>query len=188
MTSQIITSTLDEDFPVAGVDNDSQGFRDNFSVIKNALDTAASEISELQGTTAKLGSNENNNFLSGVISNVQLSNAYLIAKTETTNTVNVIDSDYFRILKSSNQPLVINWPDNSNENYIKIRLEITATGGQRTIAFNNGISGGSTRANFTNSVDPVVGKVIEEDETGIFDCWIAGNSNNMFVQYIETFE
>ena len=34
MASNITYTTIDEQFPVAGQDNDSQGFRDNFSIIK----------------------------------------------------------------------------------------------------------------------------------------------------------
>jgi hypothetical protein len=188
MTSQIVTSTLDEDFPVAGQDNDSQGFRDNFSVIKTGLETAASEISVLQETTAKLGSEENNDFLGGIISNVQLSNAYKFSTTVTVNEIIVEDADYFKVSKVNGEPIVIEWPENENENYIKVRLEITAVDGARTIAFSNGISGGTVKANFTNTVDPVAGIDLLQDEIGIFDCWIAGADTTMFVQHIETFE
>ena len=48
MTSQIISETIDENFPVAGQDNDSQGFRDNFNIIKTGLGVASSEITGLQ--------------------------------------------------------------------------------------------------------------------------------------------
>ena len=34
MASNINTNTIDENYPVAGIDNDSQGFRDNFTSIK----------------------------------------------------------------------------------------------------------------------------------------------------------
>ena len=37
MTSSIVHSTLDGNYPVAGVDNDTQGFRDNFTIIKTGL-------------------------------------------------------------------------------------------------------------------------------------------------------
>ena len=47
MNSAITTTNIDVTFPVPGVDNDTQGFRDNFSAIKNALDTAYTEISAL---------------------------------------------------------------------------------------------------------------------------------------------
>jgi hypothetical protein len=50
MTSSIDTSSIDGNFPVQGSDNPSQGFRDNFSLIKIALDTAAEEITSLQSS------------------------------------------------------------------------------------------------------------------------------------------
>lgn len=39
---------IDVTFPVAGRDNDTTGFRNNFSAIKNGLDLASSEISAMQ--------------------------------------------------------------------------------------------------------------------------------------------
>ena len=48
MTSQITSSNIDGNFPVAGQDNPSQGFRDNFTNTKNNFAYAASEISDLQ--------------------------------------------------------------------------------------------------------------------------------------------
>jgi hypothetical protein len=42
------TSNINTAFPVPGADNDTQGFRDNFGAIQNALDVAAAEISDLQ--------------------------------------------------------------------------------------------------------------------------------------------
>lgn len=48
MTSQINTDNIDALYPVAGQDNDSQGFRDNFNGIKEGLLTAKTEITQLQ--------------------------------------------------------------------------------------------------------------------------------------------
>jgi hypothetical protein len=53
MVSNINYASIDSTYPIAGQDNDSQGFRDNFGYIKNGLTTAASEISDLQSSTAK---------------------------------------------------------------------------------------------------------------------------------------
>lgn len=47
MTSQV-TNNIDGEFPIAGQDNDSQGFRDNFTNIGNNFTQAATEISDLQ--------------------------------------------------------------------------------------------------------------------------------------------
>ena len=48
MASSIVTTNIDTTYPVAGQDNDSQGFRDNFTNLKTALDTAKTEISDLE--------------------------------------------------------------------------------------------------------------------------------------------
>lgn len=42
-----INTNVDATFPVAGVDNNTQGFRDNFSVIKQSLVAAKTEIDDL---------------------------------------------------------------------------------------------------------------------------------------------
>jgi hypothetical protein len=52
MTSAITVTSIDATYPVAGQDNDSQGFRDNFSQIKTQLTTAGSEITALQDSRA----------------------------------------------------------------------------------------------------------------------------------------
>jgi len=48
MTSNINPSTINVTFPASDQNNDSQGFRDNFSAIQTALAVAGSEISNLQ--------------------------------------------------------------------------------------------------------------------------------------------
>ena len=60
MASTITTVGFNEAYPVAGQDNDSQGFRTNFTVTKTGLEQAATEITSLQSNTAKL--NADNDF------------------------------------------------------------------------------------------------------------------------------
>jgi hypothetical protein len=50
MTSQINPSSIDITYPIAGQDNDSQGFRTNFKNIQTGLETARSEITVLQNS------------------------------------------------------------------------------------------------------------------------------------------
>jgi len=52
MSSNINVTDLDITFPIAGQDNDTQGFRTNFTVIKNNLNTAAIEITNLEANVA----------------------------------------------------------------------------------------------------------------------------------------
>jgi len=46
--SNINFASINENFPVAGADNDTQVFRDNFDSIKTALSTAKTEITDIQ--------------------------------------------------------------------------------------------------------------------------------------------
>ena len=56
MASKIVPSNISPTFPVAGQDNSSQGFRDNFSAIKQNFIESKSEKEAMQTTTANLDS------------------------------------------------------------------------------------------------------------------------------------
>jgi hypothetical protein len=51
MASNINPNTINITYPIAGQDNDTQGFRDNFSSIKNNFSVAQTEISALQANS-----------------------------------------------------------------------------------------------------------------------------------------
>ena len=71
MTTNINPANIDSNYPIAGQDNDSQGFRTNFTVIKNNLTSAASEITDLQNKailkSPLLGTTEVNNDLGNTL-------------------------------------------------------------------------------------------------------------------------
>lgn len=73
MTSQINYNNIDGTYPVAGQDNSSQGFRDNFTNTKNNFQTAYNEITDLQNKVllkAPLaGSTLNNDMQGNLITN-----------------------------------------------------------------------------------------------------------------------
>ena len=57
MTSSIVPGNIDPAYPVAGQDNSSQGFRNNFSAIKNNFTEAKTEIEDLQDNKASTDAN-----------------------------------------------------------------------------------------------------------------------------------
>lgn len=73
MSSTINTNGLDVNYPIPGRNNNSQGFRNNFTNIKTNLDTASNEISDLQNKvvlkTALANSVLNNDMANTLISN-----------------------------------------------------------------------------------------------------------------------
>jgi hypothetical protein len=76
MTSAINPNNIDGTYPIAGQDNNSQGFRDNFTNTKTNFEFAAEEITELQNKaifkTALTGTILDNNMNGSVLSNAQL--------------------------------------------------------------------------------------------------------------------
>jgi hypothetical protein len=52
MASNINPTNIDVTYPIAGQDNDTQGFRDNFTNIKNNFTVTRNEISDLQSLTS----------------------------------------------------------------------------------------------------------------------------------------
>jgi len=74
MASNVNATPIDETYPIAGQDNDTQGFRDNFNYIKTAITTTGTEITALQNKTAGLnvssiadGGNFNGQIISGAV-------------------------------------------------------------------------------------------------------------------------
>jgi hypothetical protein len=63
MASNIVPGNIDGTYPTAGQDNSSQGFRDNFTAIKNNFTEAKTEIESLQTNKASTehSSDFNNN-------------------------------------------------------------------------------------------------------------------------------
>jgi hypothetical protein len=78
LTSLINFAAINENFPVAGQDNDTQVFRDNFDTIKNNFSTAKTEITDLQDNAAR--TDQDNDFLYNIVGSVTLNDAYLRKK------------------------------------------------------------------------------------------------------------
>ena len=70
MTSNINFAGINEQFPVAGQDNDTQVFRDNFDTIKTSFRNAQQEITDLQDNSAR--TDLDNDFNLNKISNAVL--------------------------------------------------------------------------------------------------------------------
>lgn len=146
MASNINYLSINENFPVAGQDNDTQVFRDNFDTIKTSLRNASTEITNLQNTSAKL--NVDNDFSLKVIQNAILQNN----RTQKFNggsvsasptTVDFQNGDYqIYILDASITMDFLNFPGDpvytSETTPIgmgKVMLELYSTGGSYTISF-----------------------------------------------------
>ena len=145
MASSITTTNIDENFPVAGRDNDSQGFRDNFFEVKQNFEYAKSEIDDLQGNVARV--DQNNDFDGNTISGAVLLDTTLTLNT-TYSTGTIADQSvlwtagYVHVVRVENDvELTLSaWP--TNDNYACMRLVLTADGTDRQITISS--TGGGT--------------------------------------------
>jgi hypothetical protein len=74
MTSQINPNNINGEYPVAGQDNNTQGFRDNFTNIKVNFQYAETEITNLQANSISKVSTSVNEFNDSVIYGARLQN------------------------------------------------------------------------------------------------------------------
>jgi hypothetical protein len=70
--SNINYLSINENFPIAGQDNDTQVFRDNFDTIKTSLRVANEEVTDLQDNVAR--TDDDNNFNLNTIQNAVMQN------------------------------------------------------------------------------------------------------------------
>jgi hypothetical protein len=145
MASQITSSNIDEAYPVAGQDNDTQGFRDNFNAIKLALSTAASEVTALQNNTAGLECSSidgGSNFNENIISNATLKDNIESTLNGGDRSSGPIELNFgnanWQVYKISGNVsfTITGFPNTVGENQAaKFTLELTGDGTARTITF-----------------------------------------------------
>jgi hypothetical protein len=151
MTSQINPNNIDGAYPVAGQDNNSQGFRDNFTNTSTNFQYAAAEITDLQNKavlkSALTGTTLNNNMLGSLLSNAVLSDMALDAVQLGQLTGN-IPVDYsagqvYTVSTGGNISLVFtNWPDAGVYGWIAVT--ITVTNPAFTVTFPSAVSVNTT--------------------------------------------
>jgi len=183
MASNINYNSIDETYPIAGKDNDSQGFRDNFGYIKNGLEVAKSEIGDLQDNTAKTNDNNDFNFK-------QISRAAFIDcgdslhNGETVNGPTLISySDgslqLFNVTNSLTFTLS-GFPPLAKETVGKIRIQITS---DDIHDINFVANAGTIKKNVgTTNPLPVTGT-----GTYVVDFWTYNGGTTVFMDYIGRF-
>jgi hypothetical protein len=192
MASNIISETIDGAYPVAGVDNDTQGFRDNFTIIKTGLATAQSEITVLQDNTPKL--NESNDFLGSDVTNANFS-----LNTEKYHNIGtVVNGQNISFLNGHYQSLGINlgesvdtinfaladWPE--RDHVAKMTVQMFGNDTAKTVTFT--VEGGGTIK--YNSTYPASREVIVDSSTDpvVIDFWTYNQGTTVYAEYRGRFE
>jgi hypothetical protein len=136
MASQINPLNIDGNYPVANQDNNSQGFRDNFTNIRVNFQDAAAEITDLQNKvvlkSALTGQSLDNNMSDALLiaAKIQDFAATRVAVPETSGSVAINYSlgHYQSISTSGSITLSFsNFPAAGSYGYLKLQINITNT-------------------------------------------------------------
>lgn len=133
MTSQINFDAIDTTFPIAGRDNDTEGFRGNFAATQAALEQARIEITELHTKavlTAQIGSNtaQVNNLHGSTLSNglysqlsgVVVETGYAVAEEHPIN----VDQGPMQVLEINDPDLTLTFRNWATTAYDKVRIHL----------------------------------------------------------------
>lgn len=183
MTSNINYIGIDENFPVAGVDNSTQGFRDNFNVIKDSFNSAKSEIESLQSNTAK--TNVDSDFNGNTIIDANLrgvTDEVFSTETGVNINVNISNGAYQIITVTAGVNLEFTgWPDAGRCG--KVCVELRGDGTSRTVTFSS--VGG---ADFLKEAGfPTTVTITSETEPKIFEFWTWDGGGTILGRYLGEF-
>ncbi len=181
---------IDPAFPVAGQDNNSQGFRDNFSYTQTGLQKAVTVLTELNSTTAK--NNSDNNFNGVILENAETRRLYgsvanngSLSTPSTTVNIDYRDAEYFTytIAASDITLRFSQWPSATGGLYAKVRVDVKNDGTSRditwattsgTVIFDTGLSS-------LYSVDG------SSSVHHVFEAWTTDGGNNVYLTKVGKF-
>jgi hypothetical protein len=165
MTSQVNPNNIDGTYPVAGQDNDSQGFRDNFTNIRNNLTFIKAEIEDLQNKavvkTALTNTTLDNDFAGNVIANPSLKSyreeIYTIASGSSA-TVDFARGNLQRIILTVPTTLSFSFPTNTSGQYASVKLWVEVSNPANTLTLPNTVTLGDpdTIAGLFGTSPPVI--------------------------------
>ena len=195
MPSNIISETIDGTYPVAGVDNDTQGFRDNFTIIKTGLATAQSEITNLQSNTAKL--DETNDF-----NGTDITDANFSLNTEKYHNIGtVVSGQNISFLNGHYQSMSVNldegvstinfaladWPD--RDHVAKITVQMFGNDTAKNVTFTVD-GGGSLKYNDTYPRTGGTASVVldSSEDPIVIDFWTYNQGTTVYAEYRGRFE
>jgi len=199
MASNINSADVDALYPIAGQDNDSQGFRDNFSTIKNSLSTAASEITALQDKTAgvaasaivesgsTVGGDWNGFYIQDANFRANVEEVYVIGNVTSNQNINWTNGHYQTVQAGDDITLTLtDWPTSGKLG--KMRLAITSDGDSRVVTI--GATGmrndGATGWTSTNSTSVTV-TASSTTNPHILEFWTTDAGLVVYAHYVGNF-
>ena len=180
---------IDVTYPIAGQDNNTQGFRDNFSNIKDGLVTTGSELQILSDAAAR--KDVDNNFLAGKISSPKVVNFRGIVQTTSTDTptIDASSADYFRIEAKADATITLGgWPNVSGTPlFRKITLEFFGNGTEHEILFASNNPYTSIYVDDDTKFGPLVIPASAYTRT-VIEAWVNKQDEPTYLKWVGVFE
>lgn len=179
-TASVFINKINQNFPVSGRDNDTQGFRDNFKNIRQALIYTDEDVEYLKINAVKLS--ETNNFGDNIIERASFKDCSDIVydETETIQTGDV-ELDYsnggfqkYKISSGTHSFSVINLPPTNRSGTMMLAIS-TASTFATTVTFS-----AVNLYNYGASL-PVT---ITGPNPALFQLWSDGDSDNLYLKQI----
>jgi len=186
MSSSINPNNIDTAYPVAGQDNDSQGFRDNFTNIKTSFTYAKAEIEDLQSKailkSALSGSSLDNDMAGAEVTAMRVTD---LRETKTakgtvsgTVTVDIEEGGYQTVTTAGNISLAFsNWP--SSGQFSRVRLSVTVANVSHTVTLPVAVSVG------VDGITGISSNVITFPEVGTYDFEFSTDDNGSTVTVLD---
>lgn len=175
MTSAINPNNIDGAYPVAGQDNNSQGFRDNFTNTKTNFQYAADEINDLQSKVvlkaALTGTALDNNMNGSLLSNAQIqdfSQTRVALGTLTGSVgVNYANGHYQTVTTGGSISLAFsNFSAAGTLSFVIVRVTVSSI--THTLTLPAAVGTGSSAASITG-IQGIASNVITFAETGTYE-------------------
>jgi hypothetical protein len=175
MASQINPNDIDGAYPVAGQDNNSQGFRDNFTNTKTNFGYAAGEITDLQNNvilkSALTGTTLDNNMGGSLLVDATMQDfgatRVAIGTVLGSQTVNYASGHYQTITTSGSVSLAFsNFPPSGTQGWVIVRVTVSSTA--HTLTLPAAVGTGSSAASVLG-IQGISSNVISFNETGTYE-------------------
>jgi hypothetical protein len=189
MTSAINPNDINGTYPVAGQDNNSQGFRDNFTNTKTNFQYAANEITDLQNKAvlkaALNGTVLDNDMAGSPLSNANISDFSAIVANLGNQTgavtIDYVDGHYQTVTTSGSISLAFaNFPAAGNFGLVRVAITVTNIG--YTVTLPNTVSVGTSNLQGYNA------GVITYNQTGTYTYDFTTSTGGTVVASISVFD
>ena len=136
MASSINPNNISVTFPVAGQDNDSQGFRDNFNNIKTNLTSAKTEIEDIQAKgifkSALTGTSLSNDGAGAILEDFELKDISETKVDKGTNSGSVaidFSASHFQTVQTSGDIALAfsNFPASGKIGHVTVEINVAST-------------------------------------------------------------